>query len=146
MPIWRSNRKNFYVIWHHGKWHQKVLFVAKPFLQDVLFIWLDAWSAKPLPALVKFGLSVVVIAVMLLPVVYALCGTLLYLGFWQQQIDSLYPSVFPMKMQSFYWIQQILKQTVYSDAQVDYFQRRIHGFLLITAGMMDYMRLLLEMV
>lgn len=63
--------------------------MAKPFLQDVLFIWLDAWSVKPLPALVKFGLSVVVIAIMLLPIVYALCGTLLYLGFWQHQIDRL---------------------------------------------------------
>ncbi|XP_021696609.1 uncharacterized protein LOC110675578 [Aedes aegypti] len=146
MPIWRSNRKNLYVMWHYGKWHQKILFLAKPFLQDILFVWLDVWSAKPLPALVKLALSVVIITIMLLPIAYALCGILVYLGFWQHQIDSLYPTVFPVKLHSLYWMRQICKRTVYSDAQVEFFQRKVHGFMLITAGMVDYMRLLFEIV
>ncbi|XP_062540510.1 uncharacterized protein LOC134208708 [Armigeres subalbatus] len=146
MPIWKSNRKNLFVMWHHGTWNQKMMFISKPFLQDIIFVWLDAWSATPLPALTKFVLSLIIFEVMLLPMFLFLLVILLYFGFYQYQINSLYPNTFPVKVQSIHWLQQILKRSLYTSSQAEYFHRKVHGVLLITAGMIDYTRILLELM
>ncbi|KAL9701689.1 hypothetical protein quinque_005130 [Culex quinquefasciatus] len=78
-------------MWHHGSLQHKILFYLHPFLQDLVYIWSDVWSvnllAAPLPAVVKLSLSVLILCVMLLPLVYCVVGTAMYLGFLQYQIE-----------------------------------------------------------
>ncbi|KAL1401053.1 hypothetical protein pipiens_006918, partial [Culex pipiens pipiens] len=94
-------------MWHHGSLQHKILFYLHPFLQDLVYIWSDVWSvnllAAPLPAVVKLSLSVLILCVMLLPLVYCVVGTAMYLGFLQYQIESLYPGIISKQFKVYHW-------------------------------------------
>ncbi|XP_055625363.1 uncharacterized protein LOC129768027 [Toxorhynchites rutilus septentrionalis] len=149
MTISRSARKNFYVVWHRGRLDQKILFFLHPFLQDLLFVWVDIWSndwSTSLPAIVKVLSSVIITGVMLLPVFFGIVASLAFLGFWSYQIESLYPGIVPVQLLIHRCLGVLFQSQIYSDAFIERWNLLVYRSLLVTIGTIDYLRMLMELV